>query len=78
MRLGLSLVAGGRLLIAVASLVVEHRLRAEGLQQLQLPGSREWAQELRCMGLVALQHMRSSHTKDRTQVSCIGRCIHYH
>ena len=39
-------------------------------------GSR--AQELWCPGLVALQHVGSSPTRDRTHVSCIGRRILHH
>ena len=60
---GLLLVALRRLLIAVASLVAEHGLQARGLQQL-------WH-----TGLVALWHVGSSWTKDRTRVPCIGRQI---
>ena len=43
---GYSLTAVCRLHIVVASLVVEHSLQARGLQQLQLTGSRVWAQQL--------------------------------
>ena len=46
-----------------------------GLQPLWLPGSRARAQELWCTGLVALQHVRSSRTRNWTCVSCIGRHI---
>ena len=59
------LVAVHRLLIVVASLV-EHGLQAHGLQQL-------W-----CMGLVALQHVGSSRTRDRSRAPCIGRWILNH
>ena len=55
----LSLVVVPGLLIAVASLIVEHRTC--GLQQL-------WHS-----GLVALQHVESPGTKDRTHVACICR-----
>ena len=72
------LVAGHRLLIAVASFVAEHRLQAWALQWLWLPGPRAQAQWLWTMGLVALLHVRSSWTRDRTHVSCIGRWILYH
>ena len=37
-----------------------------------------WAQELWCAGLVALQHVGSSWTRDRTCVSFIGRQILNH
>ena len=60
-----SLVVLCRLLIATASLVAEHEPCAQ-------------AKELRCTGWVALQHVGSSWTRDRTQISCIGRQIHYH
>ena len=45
---GLLFLAVFRLLIAVASLVAEHRLKAHGLPQLQLPSLRDcgsWALE---------------------------------
>ena len=53
---GFSLVAVCGLLIATASLVVEH-----GLQGVQ-------ALELSCMGLVAPWYVGSSQTRDRTHV----------
>ena len=62
-----------RLLIAVASLVVEHRLQTCGLQQY---GTR--AQQLWCTGLVATWHVGSSQTRARTHVPCIGRRILNH
>ena len=37
-----------------------------------------WAQQLWCPGLVALRHVGSSPTRDRTHVSCIGRQILHH
>ena len=43
-----------------------------------LPGSRAQAQQLRCTGLVALQQVESSQTRDRTRVPCIGRRILNH
>ena len=52
--------------IAVASLVVEHRLQALGLQQL-------WH-----TSLVAPWHVKSSWTRDRTYVRCIGSWILIH
>ena len=36
-------------------------------------GSRLWAQQLLHTGLVALQHVGSSQTRDQTHVPCIGR-----
>ena len=48
------------LLTAVASLVMGHRPVAQ-------------AQELWHTGLVALQHVGSSQSRDRTRVPCIGR-----
>ena len=53
--------AACRLLVAGASLVAEHR--QHGLQYLM------------CTGLVALWHVGSSWTRDRTYVPCIGRWI---
>ena len=79
---GLLFVALRGLLIVVASLVAEHGLQAQGLQQLQhvgsrgsLTGSREQAWQLWHTGFVALRHVGSSRTRDRTHVSCIGRWI---
>ena len=59
------------LLIVVASLVAEHRLRKLGLQSLQHVGSVAWS-------LVALSHVESSRTRDRTRVPCFGRQILIH
>ena len=42
-------------------------------QQLWLVGSRAQAQQLWRMGLVAPPHVRSSRTRARTRVPCIGR-----
>ena len=53
-----------RVLVAVASLVAEHRLEAHWLQELGLTGSREWAQEWWLTGVVAPRRMRSSWTRD--------------
>ena len=40
------------------------------------PGFKDaWASQLWCTGLVALQHVGSSQTRDRTHVPCIGRQI---
>ena len=41
-------------------------------------GSRAQGQYLWCMGLAAPWHVRSSWTRNRTHVSCIGRRILYH
>ena len=62
------------------SVIVVIRLSSCGAQgqQLQLLGSRAQAQQLLCLGLVALQHGGSSQTRDQTCVSCIGRQILYH
>ena len=75
---GLLFVVVRRLFIAVASLIVEHSLQARGLQQLQHVGSRAQAQEFRCTGLVAPQHVGSSRTRARTRVPCIERWILNH
>ena len=63
---GLLFVAVCGLLIAVASLVVEHGLQVHGLQQL-------WR-----TGLVALWHVGSSQTRAQTRIPCIGRRILNH
>ena len=55
-----------RLLLTVASLALEHRLR---VQELQYLGP---------VGLVALLHVESSQTRDRTCIPCISRRILYH
>ena len=47
-------------------------------QQLWLTGSRAQAQQLWHMGLVAPWHVRSSRTRARTRVPCIGRRILSH
>ena len=57
-----SLIAVCRLLTAVDSLVEEHGPQVCGLQQLQLPGSRQQTQQLWHLGLVASQHVGSSQT----------------
>ena len=75
---GLLFVAVCRLLIAVASLVVEHRLQAHGLQQLWHMGSTAQAQQLWHTGLVAPRHVGSSRTRARTRVPCTGRRILNH
>ena len=61
---GLLFVAVCRLLIAVASLVVEHGLQGVRAQQLWLAGSRAQAQQLQLTGLVAPRHVESSQTRD--------------
>ena len=62
---GYSLAAVHGLLTAVASLVAEHRSRAQ-------------AQQLWHTGLAAPWRVGSSWTRDRTCVSCIGRWILNH
>ena len=64
------------LVLAVASLVVEHRLRIHRLQQLWHMDSS--ACTVWRTGLVALRHMESSWTRDQMHVLCIGRQILYH
>ena len=75
---GLLFVAVRGLLIAVASLVVEHGLQELGLQQLWLRSSRVQAQQLWHTGLVAPWLVGSSQTRARTYVPCIGRRILNH
>ena len=41
-------------------------------------GSRAWARFLWCSGLVGLQHVESSRSRDRTHVPCVGRQILNH
>ena len=50
----------------------------QGLLWLQSTGSRMKAQYLWSIGLVALWHVGSSRTRDRTHVSCLGRQILIH
>ena len=73
------------LLVAAVSLVVEHSSRhmdfsscSSQAQELWLKGSRARAQKLWRTGLVALQSMGSSRTKDRTRVPCSDRWILNH
>ena len=66
-------VAVHRLLIVLASPVVEHGSRVCGLQELRLLSCR--AQELWFMGLVAPRHAESSQARDGTRVPCIGRGV---
>ena len=75
---GLLFVAVCGLLIAVASLVVEHGLLTHGPQQLWLAGSRAQAQQLWHTGLAAPRHVGSSRTRAQTHVPCIGRQILNH
>ena len=82
---GLLFTAMHRFVIVVASPVVEHKFYVHRLQQLWHVGSwlqlvccRVWAQRLWCAGLVALRHVASSQTRDRTYVPCIGRQILIH
>ena len=62
---GSSLAAAYRLLIAVASLAVEHRLQVCGLQYLRFSDSRVLAQQLWCTGWAAQWHVRSSQITDK-------------
>ena len=64
------------LLIAVASLVADHRLQASRLQQLRLSGSRARTQQLWHTGLVAPWHVGSF--RAQTCVPCINRWILIH
>ena len=73
---GYSLVAAHRLLVAVVSLVEKHRLSGTQASAVVAPASSAQDQKLWCTGLVALQHVGSSGTRDL--VSCIGRRILYH
>ena len=71
---GATLVVVHGLLIAVASLVVEHRLQAHRPQQLQqvcsvVVETHRLSCSMACGG--------SSQTRDQTVVSCIGRQILY-
>ena len=75
---GLLFVVGHGLLIAVASLVAEHRLQVRRLQQLWHAGSVVVACGLQSAGLVAPQPVGSSGTRGQTHVPCIGRCILKH
>ena len=52
----------------MTSHVVSTGSRAQRLQQLQPAGSGAQAQQLWCTGLVALQHVGSSQTRDRTRI----------
>ena len=62
---GCSLAAVRGLLIAVASLVAEHRLEVHGFQYLGCMGLVAY---LGCMGLVAPGHVGSSQTRNGTYV----------
>ena len=70
----------------MASFAAGHRLwvdagfssRGTWAQYLQLPCSRAQAQSLWRVGFVALGHVGSSLTRDRTRVSGIGGQILYH
>ena len=75
---GYSLTVVHRLLIVVASFVVEHRLyRAKGLRSC---GSQVLEHSLSGCGAQALllHSGASSQIRDQTGVSCIGRWILYH
>ena len=75
---GLLCTCSARASVAVASLAVEHRLGARRRQKLWPAGSRALAQYLWHLGLVALWHVGSSQTRDRTSVSCTARHILNH
>ena len=82
---GLLFVAMHGLLIAVASLVVEHGLQACRLQQLQHMGSVVVAHGLFSAGSAVVVHrlscsryVESSQTRAQTHVPCIGRRIFNH
>ena len=60
-------------LAACGPLAAERGSGARRPQQWPCPGSVLW-----CTGLVALQHVESSQTRDRTRVPCIGRQILIH
>ena len=77
-RQGLFSIVVRGLLIAVASLVEEHRLQGIWLQMLQLAGSRAQPQQLWHTDLVAPWHVESSQTRDQTCVPCIGKQISNH
>ena len=80
---GYSPVAVHGLLIAMASLVVEHRLYGSQASVAEAHGLRScgsWALEhrLNSCGLVALRHVECSWIRDRTHVSCISMQISIH
>ena len=66
---GLSLVAVCRLLIGWGSC---------GARALGFSSCSTWAQYLWYLGLIALQHVDSSQTRDQTRVPCIGRQVLIH
>ena len=76
-----SLAVAYRLLVAVASLAVEHRLsgsRASGLAGRGVSSCGSWAPELRlhscgARDFIAPWREQSSRTRDRTRVSCTSR-----
>ena len=65
-KCSLFFIVAHRLLTAVASLVAEHGLWAHRLQSL-------WP-----TGLAALQHVKSTQSRDQSPVSCTGRQILNH
>ena len=81
---GLLFVAVHRLLIAVPSLVVEHRLTSRAsvvaIHRLGVVahGLQSWGSVLKVQGLVVLWNVQSSQTRNQTHVSCIGRRILIH
>ena len=82
---GYSLVVVYTLLIAVAFLVLEHRLLGETVSVAVACGLGTFGSQVQnvlnsllCTGLVDLRHVEFSWISDRTHVSCIGRQILYH
>ena len=71
-------VVGHGLLIAVASLVGDHGLQSMPVSAAAAAGSRAQTRKSWRTGLVALQHVGSSCTRDDTHVSCISRWILHH
>ena len=72
---------GARALGVWASVVAACGLSSWGTWVLECSGFSScgtWAQQLWHTGLVALQHVRSSQTRDRTHVPCLGRWILNH
>ena len=64
-------------------LSVEHRLWALGLSSCrsgtqEFTGSRAWAQQMQCEGLVAPRYVGSSWARDQTRVLYVGRWIAIH
>ena len=78
---GYSLVVMHKLLIAIVSLVAEHKLwsqRASEVAACRFSSCSSQALEHRLSSCIAPWHVRSSQIKDWACVSCIGRKILYH